>query len=229
MRNLRKYLILFILTMPVTILSCGSSAADKDEPEANISKKEKKYTQFKTGYGKNFNDLPELHISAAEQHGLKPLTSRTDTTKYLASGKLVRVPMELEVFKVDNLTHSIPYLVPEASFLLADIGVNFRDSLISKKLPLYKPIVTSIMRTDEDVKKLTRRNVNASDQSVHRFGTTFDISWVRFEKVDPIDKRTMDDGRLKFILAQVLHDLRQRDRCYIKHERKQPCFHITVR
>jgi hypothetical protein len=123
----------------------------------------------------------------------------------------------------------MPYLVPKATSLLSDIALNFRDSLISKKMPLYKPIVTSILRTNDDVKGLSRRNGNASDNSVHRYGTTFDIAWTRFDKVNLSDVRTLDDGRLKAVLGQVLHDLRERDRCYIKHERKQSCFHITVR
>ena len=72
-------------------------------------------------------------------------------------------------------------------------------------------------------------NKNASENSVHRYATTFDIAWTRFDKVDPTDERTLDDGRLKAILGQVLHDLRQSERCYVKHERKQACFHITVR
>lgn len=198
-----------------------------DELAKGEIKEPKVYTQFKKGYGVNFNDLPDLHMAAAEENGIPPLTMRADTSKHI--GRLIRVPQELEVFRVDDLTHSIPYLVPKASFLLADIGVVFRDSLISKNMPLYKPIVTSVTRTDEDVKKLRRRNVNASENSVHCYATTFDISWSRYEKVDPLDKRELEAWQLKFVLAQVLHDMRQRDRCYVKHERKQACFHITVR
>lgn len=96
-------------------------------------------------------------------------------------------------------------------------------------MPLYKPIITSITRTDDDVRKLARRNINASDNSAHRYGTTFDISWTRFDKMDFTDKRIRNDGQLKLVLAQVLFDLKQRSRCYVKHERKQACFHITVK
>ena len=35
--------------------------------------------------------------------------------------------------------------------------------------------------------------------------------------------------RLKMVLAMVLRDLKREERCYVKHERKQGCFHITVR
>lgn len=226
-----KYRFLFCVLLCISFAACGDSSAQQPPFIENLAKEEIKepkiYTPFRQGYGKNFNDLPECHKAAAEQNGIPPLASRSDTSKYV--GKLVRIPQELEVFKVDQLTHSIPYLVPKASTLLADIGMAFRDSLISKKMPLYKPIVTSITRTDEDVKKLRRRNVNASENSVHCYATTFDISWSRYEKVDPVDEREIDTGRLKLILAQVLHDMRFHERCYVKHERKQACFHITVR
>lgn len=155
------------------------------------------------------------------------METRADTALY--QDKLVRIPIELDIYRVDKLTHSMPFLVPKAANLLSEICINFRDSLISKKMPLYKPIITSITRTNDDVKGLSRRNRNASDNSAHRYGTTIDIAWTRFDKVNPTDSRVLDDGRLKAILGQVLHDLHERERCYIKHERKQSCFHITVR
>lgn len=205
-----------------SLYSCGSATETKSEPT-----EPKKYTRFNGNYNKTFSDLQELHLEAAEANGVGPLETRADTVRY--EDELVRIPSELEIYKVDELKHSMPLLVPKAATLLSDICLNFRDSLISKKMPLYKPIITSIMRTDDDVKGLSKRNRNASENSVHRYGTTFDISWTRFEKVSQADQRTRDDGQLKAILGQVLHDLRERDRCYVKHERKQACFHITVR
>ena len=207
----------------VLFISCGSADNEGNPPDSIP----KKYTRFNGRYNTTFNDLQDVHMVAAQANGIAPLASRADTVNH--KDELVRVANEISIYKVRDLTHSVPYLVPKASVLLHDIGINFRDSLISKKLPLYKLVVTSILRTDDDVARLTRRNTNASENSVHRYGTTFDISWTRYEKVNANDKRTLDDGRLKAILGQVLHDLHQRDRCYIKHERKQSCFHITVR
>lgn len=212
----------------ILLVACGKSSAENKVDLDNEVAATRVYTKFNNNYNRTFNDLPDLHNAAAAEIGVKPLASRADTSKY--EDKLVRIPLELEIYKVDKLTHSIPFLVPEASQLLTDIGLNFRDSLISKGItPLYKPIVTSVTRTDEDVKRLSRGNVNASEASVHRCGTTVDISWSRFEKLDSTDEREISDGKLKLILGQVLHDLRQRDRCYVKHERKQACFHITAR
>ena len=59
-----------------------------------------------------------------------------------------------EFYVVDSLTHSIPYLVPRASALLDTIGSNFLDSLTAKGLNPNQVIVTSVLRTENDVKRL---------------------------------------------------------------------------
>jgi hypothetical protein len=137
-----------------------------------------------------------------------------------------------DFYQVDSLTHSIPFLVPKASALLDSIGANFLDSLANKGLNPNQVIVTSVLRTQDDVKKLRRVNGNASANSVHMFGTTFDISYKRFFKVEDPDGRPMQDVRadtLKLVLSEVLRDLKKKDMCYIKYELKQGCFHITAR
>jgi hypothetical protein len=206
------------------MISCSSKGQSDEE---KLAAEVRKYSRFNGNYNKTFADLQDVQIEAAIANGVGPLVSRADTALY--ERQLVRIPSELDIYKVDKLEHSMPFLVPKAATLLSDICLSFRDSLNSKKMVLYKPIVTSITRTDDDVKGLSRHNRNTSDNSTHRYATTFDIAWTRFGKVNPSDSRTLDDGRLKAVLGQVLHDLRQRDRCYVKHERKQSCFHITVR
>ncbi|SHF59758.1 DUF5715 family protein [Dysgonomonas macrotermitis] len=204
------------------LFACGG----KKEDSVNVEEPQKVYTRFRGDY-KTFNDMPDKHLSAAVNKGISPMMDRADTAQY--EKKMVRLPMELDLFKVDKLTHSVPYLVPDASALLVQICANFRDSLDSKKLAHYKPIVTSVTRTMADVEVLTKRNRNASDNSAHTYGTTFDISWKRFQKIGPEGKDEVSVDKLKLVLAQVLHDLRERGKCYIVHERKQACFHITVR
>jgi hypothetical protein len=142
---------------------------------------------------------------------------------------LVRLPDELDLYRSYQINHSIPYLVPSAAKLFMEVAQNFRDSLYSKEIPLHKLYLTSVTRTDDDIKRLTKRNINASNNSAHRYGTTFDISWKRFDKIDQDNSVEILPERLKLVLAQVLFDLRKDDRCYVKHERKQACFHITVR
>ena len=59
-----------------------------------------------------------------------------------------------------------------------------------------------------------------------------DVSWKRFKKVEDEDGRPLQDvgsDTLKLVLSEVLRDLRQAEKCYIKYELKQGCFHITAR
>ena len=86
-------------------------------------------------------------------------------------------------------------------------------------------IVTSVLRSESDVVKLRRRNGNATERSCHLFGTTFDICYNRYHAVT----QPVRDDTLKWVLCEVLRDMREQGRCYIKYEVKQGCFHMTVR
>ena len=135
-------------------------------------------------------------------------------------------------FHVDPLYSSIPYLVPRAAVLLQDIGQAFFDSLYVKGVPMHKLIVTSVLRSEEDVVKLRRRNGNATEKSCHLYGTTFDICYNRYKTVEAPEgpaRRQVRNDTLKWVLSEVLRDMREQNRCYIKYEVKQGCFHMTVR
>ena len=134
-------------------------------------------------------------------------------------------------YHVDRLSSSSPYLVPRAAVLLQDIGRAFLDSLDAKGVPLHKIITTSVLRTKEDVVKLRGYNGNATENSCHLYGTTFDICYNRYKTVSAPDeqRRKVQNDTLKWILSEVLRDMRNNNRCYIKYEVKQGCFHITVR
>ena len=96
---------------------------------------------------------------------------------------------------------------------------------------LHQFIVTSVLRTKEDVEKLRRYNGNATENSCHLYGTTFDICYNRYHTVAPPGerRRLVRDDSLKYVLCEVLRDMRRDGRCHIKYEVKQSCFHITVR
>jgi hypothetical protein len=180
-------------------------------------------------YNEAFPDTNDLQLTAARKWGVKPVIDRKDAEERMR--ELVFVGSN-PYFHVDPLQASIPYLVPRASILLQDIGAAFFDSLQVKGVPLHRIIVTSVLRTQRDVKKLRNYNKNATENSCHLYGTTFDISHARFETVqDPEGpmRRSVRDDSLKFVLSEVLRDMRLQHRCYVKYERKQSCFHITVR
>lgn len=170
-----------------------------------------------------FNDSNKYQYAWAEKLGIRPISSLNDA--YRTSRPLVKIS-DCEAYGVDKLTHSLPYLVPEAADLLKTIGYNFIDSLAKRGADGYKVKVTSLLRTPATVKSLRKVNPNATDSSTHQFGTTFDISWSNFICADP--SRTIHEGDLKNLLAEVLHDLHNQKRCMVKFERKTACFHITV-
>ena len=180
-------------------------------------------------YKRSFPDLNDKHLEVAKAVGIRPLEDREEAESM--KEKLTHIT-DNEFYVVDSLTHSIPYLVPRASALLDTIGSNFLDSLAAKGLNPNQVIVTSVLRTQSDVKRLRRRNGNASANSAHCFGATFDVSWKRVKKGEDEDGRPLQDvgsDTLKLVLSEVLRDLRQAEKCYIKYELKQGCFHITAR
>lgn len=174
---------------------------------------------------KVFNDSNHVHLAAAREIGIKPI--HTDADILALKRPLAKIASCPEYY-LDNLTHSFPYLVPEAAALLRDIGQAFNDSLAARGGGNYRIKVTSLLRTPVTVKKLRRVNVNATSESTHNYGTTFDISYSKFIYDGPgAPSRTFED--LKNLLAEVLDDMRRAGRCYIKFEYKQSCFHITTR
>lgn len=180
-------------------------------------------------FDKAFPDSNHVQLISAHRWGVSPVKDREDAERRKC--ELVYIGSS-PYYIIKPLTSSIPYLVPHAALLLEDIGRSFMDSLQAKGLPLHYAVVTSVLRSEYDVKRLRRHNGNATEQSCHLYGTTFDINYNLFAKVgDPevCPKPDYGEARYKQVLSEVLNDLRQQGRCYVKYERKQPCFHITVR
>ena len=181
-------------------------------------------------YKQCFPDVQDVQFPAAIANGVRPVEDRGEAE--LRKKELLYVGANPYYCMDASMSRSIPYLVPKASHLLQHIGRRFLDSLAVKQIPLHTIIVTSVLRTEEDVRRLRRINGNASEQSCHRFGTTFDISYNRYHTVAPPDdpnRRAVRNDSLKFVLSEVLRDIREEGLCYIKYEVKQGCFHVTVR
>lgn len=179
-------------------------------------------------YRDAFPDSQQVQLESAQQWGVMAVESRADAES--RKQELVYIGAS-PFYHVDRLVHSVPYLVPRAAVLLNDIGRAYFDSLQLKGLPLHQFIITSVLRTRSDVGRLRTSNRNATENSCHLYGTTFDISYRRYLKVwsSRTKNITADEEKLKQVLSEVLNDMRQQQRCYVKHEVKQGCFHITVR
>ena len=174
-------------------------------------------------YERSFNDLQDKQKAAALENGVAPIESRAEIENNFKQYRRKLTHIETnDRYIVRDLTYSAPYVVPKVAELLDDLADKFQARTQSRT----RFVVTSVLRTEEDVKKLRRVNINASTNSCHCNATTIDISYARFgaDKVRPRDLY-----ELRLALAEVLHELRKEGRCYVKIERKQYCYHITVR
>ncbi len=178
-------------------------------------------------YPECFNDSNATQLIAAAQNGIKPVDNREQIEELVIAGQLTNISTS-PYYIVEELTHSMPYLVPKAQLLLNTIGINFVDSLNSKGYELHLPVVTSVLRTAHDIKRLQQGNVNSVTNSCHCYGTTIDITYNRFIPLTGHTPTRYDDN-LKKVLAEVLFDLKDQGLCYVKYERLQACFHLTVR
>ena len=178
-------------------------------------------------YKDKFRDLQSKQEQAARAIGLStPPQNRTQAAKMRS--QLTQIKTN-DYYIVDSLTHSIPYLVPKAAAELESIGREFADILQRNGLPHYRFYVTSILRTKDDIKHLQKSgNINATTNSCHNYGTTFDLAYFRFDKVTRT-REYMHQDNLKLVLGQVLLNHQRAGKIYVKYEYKQACFHITVR
>ena len=181
-------------------------------------------------YATLFNDQNGVQLKSARKFGVKQTLKNRDAADDVKDS-LVHIK-DNSHYSIAKLTHSIPYLTNGAAGLLDMIGKNFLDSLESKGLNPNKIIVTSVLRTQEDIEKLQKSNPNSVKNSAHCYATTFDITYARYDKIkfkklrrcESVEKET-----LKNVLGEVLRDLRKQNKCYVKYEVKQRCFHVTTR
>lgn len=186
--------------------------------------KEYHYQGESIRYSRTFNDLNAKHLEAAQEFGIPtpPPTREDVSVKGLALVKTCRE------YSVESLSSSVPYLTTGAAAELKHIGELLQAKLKDNGLPLYRPIVTSVLRTQEDVTNLRKVNGNASANSAHCYATTFDLACIRFDKADR-KKGTVPEAELKTALAEVLKAEKEAGNIYVKYEVKQNCFHITCR
>ena len=177
------------------------------------------------------NDKNDIHLFYAMKTGLKqPFSTIKEfedaIVNMLRKSLLVRVPPS-RFYQLKSLTHSQPYLIPEAVDLLNEIGYRFQERLKEKKYKNFRFRITSVLRTEEDQNKLSHRNGNATTgHSSHLYGTTFDISYKNFynTQTDSIES----SYEAVQALTSVLLQMREECKFLAVRERHQSCFHITV-
>ena len=198
------------------------------ELEEVIPQKEKKdiiYDAPRPRLSTLFADLNEDHLAYAKQFGLSHTPKTREDVNY---GGLVKIT-DNDYIKIWDLKYSVPYLTKSAAQELDIISRAFHDSLMNHRLLNYKIVVSSILRTEEDVAKLRRHNGNASSNSAHCYGTTFDIANQRYWRDDEESQDAkMEPYELNKVMSEVLRDRKKQGKILCKYERHQHCFHITV-
>ena len=210
-------------------IACGTNSSERQNSSSSqlIEDTMVAYPGRTFSYKDKFRDTQAKQERAAKAIGLAtPPQNRQEAARMRSQLKLIK---SNDNYIVDSLTHSIPYLVPAAAAELERIGEGFADILQRNGLPHYQFYVTSVLRTKDDIKQLQRSgNINATTNSCHNYGTTFDLAYFRFNKVTRT-REYMHQDNLKLVLGQVLLNEQRAGRIYVKYEYKQACFHITVR
>ncbi len=186
----------------------------------------------KTGI-ENFRDLNEVHLKYARKKGIAPLKSSKEL--HQKAELLVKKEVLVKInpdnyYIVGNLSHSHPYLVPEAAQLLEEIGKRFHAKLTHQNKDRLFFKVTSLLRTGESQKRLSRINGNASSNSAHLYATTFDITYKNLIRKTIFGQyKVVNDPVALHLLTETIGELRKEKRLVVITEKKEACFHITVR
>jgi hypothetical protein len=181
-----------------------------------------------------FRDLNLVHLRFAKANGISPFHSRKEldlrVDDMVRADKLVKITNSRH-YTINHLSHSYPYLVPKAADLLDIIGERFQKKLKEKNKDNYLFKITSLLRTNESQKRLRRSNSNATPSaSSHLYGTSFDITYRNLAKKTFFGgKKTVYDGTAIGLLSETLQELQKERKLVVVTERKEACFHITVR
>lgn len=165
-----------------------------------------------------------------------PYTAHRDAARALPNSFFVKDEIELRAGKsrgnlVDvgdgrgyhlaPMRHSHMMLLPETRDLLVDIGHAFADRLEGTPSEGTRLRITSLTRTDDQQRQLSRRNYNAINQSTHSYGASFDVAFM--DRPDNSANCSLPTRAAQEVLAAFQND----GRILVIPEGN--CFHITLR
>lgn len=179
-----------------------------------------------------YKDLNAVHLRHAKARGISPLKSSHDFHKKVDDlvdrGRLVKIK-NTKYYTIKHLTHSHPYLNPIAKDFLDDLGKRYRQKLKKNGMGTYLFQISSLLRTKESQKSLSKSNVNASSNTAHLYGLTLDIAYKNVVKKPlPWMKVEVADAKAVKLLSETIGEMRREGRCVVVTERIEKCFHITV-
>ena len=172
-----------------------------------------------------FKDMHGEQLYAAKKYGVTPIDSRAKLEDNHRRLKLVE---SNGYYLIDRLTDSSPYLTKGAKSVLKEIGKRFQAELDKGDYREHRIVVTSMFKTRRDIERTRQAKNNTDDSSAHLYGTTFDISYTRFNRTGKSGKAVSNETMCN-ILGKVISDLREKGECWAIFERSQHCIHVTVR
>ncbi|WP_244614320.1 DUF5715 family protein [Elizabethkingia argenteiflava] len=160
-----------------------------------------------------------MHIEASKKFNIPVLENSKVINRYIRTGKLVSVPISGKGYRLHRLNYSQACLVPKAKAILQEMAKKFQVSTRGNVLT-----VTSLTRSLKDQCRLRKINSNAAiGISSHNYGNSFDISYIRF------NRQLKPNLKLEVDLEKLLRSYKKAGKIYYIKERKQSCYHITVR
>jgi hypothetical protein len=164
-----------------------------------------------------FTDGISVHELAYKKEGIKSQKNSVALRNLESKGVLKKITTN-DYYIVRDMDYSDPLLLPKAADLLLNIS-RLYVSEIEKAGLMYIPFeITSATRTIESIKRLKQDNNNAIKNSAHLKGKTFDIGYINFANYP----------RQRALFINVLKALREENKCFVKYEMVQKCFHITA-
>ncbi|WP_395093097.1 DUF5715 family protein [Vaginella massiliensis] len=159
------------------------------------------------------------HVFEASSFDVPLITDFIHMESLVNENKLFEVPEITDTYVLQKLTHSRPYLIKPALEILYEVSEKFKLETGTRLS------ISSLTRTLETQQKLRRVNSNAAKgNSAHEYGAAFDISYAQYD--DGIRGRNYT---YESVMKNILDQLVTEGKIYYIKERRQPCFHITVR
>ncbi len=166
-----------------------------------------------------FPDGISVHERAYRKEGIKKQKSFKQLEILYIIGILSKIQSN-EYYLVDDMQDSRPYVLHKVVIFLDDLSIRYKEALEKRKINYFPFTVTSGTRSVESVRELQKKNKIAIENSPHLHGKTIDISYRRFGQ----------DPNCKSVFIEVLKELRDEKKCYVKFEKfEQGALHLTVR
>ncbi len=97
-----------ILLLAALVATCTLAGCKKKDMSLKLN--QPRNIRGVISYKRSFGDLNEKHLNVAQALGISPISSREEAERMKERLQLITTN---ELYAVDSLTHSLPYLIPD--------------------------------------------------------------------------------------------------------------------